>query len=360
MAPEGPLTASKATSAIRAPYHAPAARRGRLLTLVLALCLVLADCSDDAAPTDAGRGDASRSEDSGSRDAGQADAPNGPDAGAGPDACSLAPGMVQRLQTYRFEAPDVRVHLVREFVRSGTGESSIYKLNAMRIQRDGECTDISEADRLDYENSHHNWADKALGTGAGVRYALSMAWQAGLQWKHTLNATDLSTGKAAFAPVALVRTGGPIFCWECPSHLPIHISEFMPHNASTYKDDTGRHSPWIELYNPSSSNVDISGYTLSNDAADPGKWAFPTGTVIARHKVLMVIADGQPDRGPLHTSFSLSPKGGVLRLSAPDGTSAGERGYGALGPDVSMAMNYETDAFGSTTAPTPGTVTIGF
>ena len=37
---------------------------------------------------------------------------------------------------------------------------------------------------------------------------------------------------------------------------------------------------WIELYNPGTEPVDLSGWTLSDDKDDPARWTFPEGTVL--------------------------------------------------------------------------------
>src|SRR5689334_9187506 len=57
----------------------------------------------------------------------------------------------------------------------------------------------------------------------------------------------------------------------------VEISEFMAKNGSTLKDDTGLYSDWIELHNAGDATADLSGWRLTDDAADLGKWAFPAG-----------------------------------------------------------------------------------
>ena len=50
------------------------------------------------------------------------------------------------------------------------------------------------------------------------------------------------------------------------------ISEFMADNASTLDDFQGDSSDWLEVYNPTGQTVDLTGWYLTDDAADLTKW----------------------------------------------------------------------------------------
>jgi hypothetical protein len=80
-------------------------------------------------------------------------------------------------------------------------------------------------------------------------------------------------------------------------------------------------SDWIELYNDGASAADISGWSLSDDASQPGKWRFPTNTVLPGHGYLIVMCDDRDEAnapsGPamrLHTNFKLGDDGEYLAL----------------------------------------------
>jgi hypothetical protein len=101
----------------------------------------------------------------------------------------------------------------------------------------------------------------------------------------------------------------------------IVINEFMSSNSSTMADDDGDFEDWIEIYNPSTSNINLSGYGLSDDMANPFRWTFPAVT-IAPGEYLLVWASGKDKRQPgepLHTNFSISNDGEPLLLSRSDG-----------------------------------------
>ena len=86
------------------------------------------------------------------------------------------------------------------------------------------------------------------------------------------------------------------------------INEFMASNNSTIQDEFGAFEDWVEIYNPTSIPVLLSGYYLTDDLANPKKWAFPD-TTIQSQNFLLVWTDDDDEEGPLHTSFKLSKSG---------------------------------------------------
>jgi hypothetical protein len=290
------------------------------------------------------------------------DAPPNADASdapaAGPCAQTVG-GPVGGRHVLRFEqaSPAVRVHLLRRYVRAGAGESAIYDLGGMWVERDGGCVAITEAAALAYTNSHHNWRDRASGTAAGITYLMVMDKDIAAQsWVLELSASQggAGSGAAVFPPVRLTATGGPIGLIEVPTSLPVWISEVLPANTTGWKDEAGEYEPWIELWNPSAEMVDVSGWSLSNDPGQRRRWTLPAGTVIGRHQYLVIAADGQPAQGPLHASFRLSATGGSLLLTSSAGITAGERPYPAAAANRSLRFSQAIDGFEPSPAVTPG------
>lgn len=102
----------------------------------------------------------------------------------------------------------------------------------------------------------------------------------------------------------------------------IVINEIMSSNSSTYADETGQYSDWIELYNNSSNTINIGGYFLSDDDAQPLKWTIPNGNIPA-HQFLVIFASGNnrtTDFQHLHTNFSIKASGEPILLSNASGT----------------------------------------
>ncbi len=109
------------------------------------------------------------------------------------------------------------------------------------------------------------------------------------------------------------------------SHLEgqVLISEFMASNGVTAQDEDGDSSDWIEIYNASNDEVDLTGWTLSNDSGELSQWPFPSMN-LAPKELLIVWASGKDRRNPgqpLHTNFSLNANGEFLALVRPDGVT---------------------------------------
>ena len=124
------------------------------------------------------------------------------------------------------------------------------------------------------------------------------------------------------------------------------ISEVMANNESTFKDDFGQFSDWIEIHNPGLETVDLNGYFLTDDASNLTKWMFPPHE-LNPGKYLVVFASGSNLVGPggsPHTNFRLSSSGEYLALVGPDGSSINHEftpTFPPQAPDVSYGLAVE-------------------
>lgn len=72
----------------------------------------------------------------------------------------------------------------------------------------------------------------------------------------------------------------------------IIINEICSENASTLNDESNNDPDWVELYNKGDTAINLSGYMMSDDSSDLGKWAF--GDVVINPKeYLIVFASGK-------------------------------------------------------------------
>ncbi len=112
------------------------------------------------------------------------------------------------------------------------------------------------------------------------------------------------------------------FCIFTNLNGQIVINEYSASNLNQFIEENGGFEDWIELYNTSSSSVDLSGWHLSDKENKPDKWQFPSGTTIAGNGFVTVWCSGRENySGPsLHASFKLSQTPGkdVLTLSDPN------------------------------------------
>jgi hypothetical protein len=95
----------------------------------------------------------------------------------------------------------------------------------------------------------------------------------------------------------------------------IVINEFMADNSHTLTNKLGKTSDWIEIFNDTAAATNLAGWHLTDNAANPGKWTFPS-TNLAAGKFLLVYASGSNGVyfGELHANFKLAKEGGYLGL----------------------------------------------
>ncbi len=103
--------------------------------------------------------------------------------------------------------------------------------------------------------------------------------------------------------------------------LPLCINEFMASNKTALTDDDST-PDWIELHNPSTEEVSLAGWTITDDLTEPHKHALDGTLSVPPGGWLVLLADGDEDEGPRHLSFKLSAAGEDIGLF--DGAGGGE------------------------------------
>lgn len=143
--------------------------------------------------------------------------------------------------------------------------------------------------------------------------------------------------------------------WEPPE---VYVNEFMASNASGYQDESGAFPDWIELWNGSDELVDLSTFTLTDDATQPQKWSFPAGSEIESDGYLIVFADGDPStETELHANFKLSADGEAIQLIGPaseDFPVVDYVSFDVQTTDVSWARFPNGGEWDADDTPTPG------
>jgi len=99
----------------------------------------------------------------------------------------------------------------------------------------------------------------------------------------------------------------------------IVINEFMASNSNLIMDPQGQYDDWIEIYNYSSSAVEMSGMYMTDDSNVPAKWQIPTGTVVPARDYLLIWADEDTADTGLHADFKLDADGEQISLFDNDG-----------------------------------------
>lgn len=119
----------------------------------------------------------------------------------------------------------------------------------------------------------------------------------------------------------------------------IYVSEFMALNTSTIIDMDGDPEDWIEIKNNTDRDINLKGYTLSDDPEKPYKWEFPDCTVKANgHIIVFASGKNKEINGELHTNFALSSSGERIILTTDSGRVVSDIEYGKQNADISTGV----------------------
>jgi hypothetical protein len=129
----------------------------------------------------------------------------------------------------------------------------------------------------------------------------------------------------------------------------VGISEFMATNRTTVLDVDGDPSGWIEIFNPTTNDVSLSGWSLTDDPNNLRQWLFPNvvipdaGDANGSDNFLVVFASGKnraTNTAELHTNFKLPLTGGYLALvDNKTNVVSVFTNYPAQSPDISYGRD---------------------
>jgi hypothetical protein len=144
--------------------------------------------------------------------------------------------------------------------------------------------------------------------------------------------------------------------------IRITINELQSQN-STIESDTGKKSDWVELYNPSDTDQDLTGYFVSDDSHETRKGQLSANAIVPALGFLVLWLDDTNDAStPLHFPFKLSGDGDYFFLNDPTGKMVRSitippdpTGNDANSSDVSYgALPDGSDTYHWCQTPTPG------
>lgn len=143
----------------------------------------------------------------------------------------------------------------------------------------------------------------------------------------------------------------------------VRINEFLASNIASngLKDEDGELQDWIEIYNLSTTSVNLEGWSLTDNRDDLGRWVFPAVS-LSPGQYLVVFASGK-DRKPtsagakLHANFKLNPSGEYLALLNQESPRVAVSEFAASFPEQRNDYSYGYDSAGQLRyfrTPTPG------
>ncbi len=171
----------------------------------------------------------------------------------------------------------------------------------------------------------------------------------------------LTRGRALLLVAALVVviaavTVLSVWIFPKPTGLP-KFSEVMTSNRSAYLHPQYGSVDWIEIFNPTDADIDLSGYGFTNDLKHHQfRYRFPDGVILKPGAYLVLYCTGgteQSDSDPFCTGFNLSKDGEKLYLVTPMKVEADELETPPLETDTAYART-DTGRFAVTEYPTPG------
>jgi len=107
----------------------------------------------------------------------------------------------------------------------------------------------------------------------------------------------------------------------------LYITEFLASNDTGLSDGDGNSSDWIEVFNASSSTINLADYYLTDDATELDKWRFPSAS-LESGQFQVVFASGQEvdnyvdPAGYFHTNFRIGADGEYLAAVYEDPISS--------------------------------------
>lgn len=135
----------------------------------------------------------------------------------------------------------------------------------------------------------------------------------------------------------------------------LYISEIMPSNTYTIKDNDNEYSDYIEIYNGYNNAINLKNFMLSDNEYKTNKWAFPDITIDS-NEYLIIYASGK-DKCDLetkicHTNFKLSSDGETITLTDDANNILSKISYEKTSNDI--AFGYYNRKYYHFKNPTPG------
>ncbi|NWF88366.1 MAG: CotH kinase family protein [Ignavibacteriaceae bacterium] len=139
----------------------------------------------------------------------------------------------------------------------------------------------------------------------------------------------------------------------------IVINEIMASNNKTIYDEDNEASDWIELFNNTSNQIDITGYYLSDDSLNIKKWRFGSDVILPGQHLIVFASDKNKKAVYWHANFKLSASGESVVISDSNGIIVDRVNFPAMQTDVSYARTSDASFAWTMQVPSPGLPNTG-
>ena len=139
---------------------------------------------------------------------------------------------------------------------------------------------------------------------------------------------------------------------------PVKITEIAAQNLFYAVDADGEYSDYIEITNFGNTEVDLKGYTVSNNEHDSYKWVFPS-VKLGAGKSIVVFASGKNRiSSELHLSFRLAADGDSLFLRDQNNVLIDMVSYESLEKGTVLIRKDRESGFETVRTPSPGDIDL--
>ena len=161
--------------------------------------------------------------------------------------------------------------------------------------------------------------------------------------QYSTNDSDLAFGTSLSATIERLPDG-------------VIINELMAANRGSVQN--GDSNPdWIELFNPTNRQIDLTGAGLGDSVNETPTYFFPNGTMLSPQSHLIIWCDGANNQPGLHSGFALDKDGQNIALWWPteDGLKIQDAiGYGPQVDDLSIGRSPSGIGPWTLNKPSPG------
>lgn len=122
------------------------------------------------------------------------------------------------------------------------------------------------------------------------------------------------------------------------------INEVMSFNTSVVADNYGDYDAWVEVYNPSTDTVDLSGWFISNQLNQLQRYRLPydnDSLLLAPYSYKLLWVDNQTEQGALHLPFTFNNNGDCFVISRPNGELNDSVCFGTVATNISYGRSYD-------------------
>ena len=141
-----------------------------------------------------------------------------------------------------------------------------------------------------------------------------------------------------------------------PVASSVVINEFLADNVNSTPDPVGEHDDWVEIFNPTSVPVLLTGKYLTDNLNNLAKWKFVQPSLyINPGEYILIWCDEDLNQPGIHANFKLSKSGEFIALVDSNGTSILDSiSFGAQRTDTSFGRFPNGSTSWSFMNPSPG------